>query len=53
MGRAALRARIVVDGGPIDLLTCHLKSKLLSFPPGLGGGSRFDTRDGERARYGV
>ena len=45
MGRGGLAAR--VDG--IDLVTCHLKSKLLSFP-----GGRFNPRDeGERARYGA
>jgi endonuclease/exonuclease/phosphatase family metal-dependent hydrolase len=54
MGRAALRARIHVGGQPIDLITCHLKSKLLTFPPGPSGRPRFDTDDeGERARYAV
>jgi predicted extracellular nuclease len=49
-GRPALGARIDLAGTPVDILTCHLKSKLLSFPPG----PRFDTQDeGERARYGV
>lgn len=53
-GRAALRARIEVSGRPIDLITCHLKSKLLSFPPGPSGQPRFDTTDeGERARFAV
>jgi endonuclease/exonuclease/phosphatase family metal-dependent hydrolase len=52
MGRAALRARIDIGGQPIDLITCHLKSKLLSFPPGRSGKPRFDPRDeGERARF--
>jgi predicted extracellular nuclease len=52
MGRAALRARIEVGSTTIDMITCHLKSKLLSFPPGPHGATRFDTRDeGERARY--
>lgn len=47
MGRGALRARIDVDGTTVDLITAHLKSKLLSFPNG-----RFSPRDeGERARY--
>jgi len=46
MGRPALRARVQVDGGPVDLVNCHLKSKLVSFP-----GGRFATRDEEeRAR---
>jgi predicted extracellular nuclease len=52
MGRAALRVRVEVAGTTIDIVTCHLKSKLLSFPPGPNGKTRFDTRDeGERARY--
>ena len=47
MGRGALRVRIDVDGSAVDLITTHLKSKLLSFPNG-----RFNPRDeGERARY--
>jgi endonuclease/exonuclease/phosphatase family metal-dependent hydrolase len=49
MGRPALRARVQVAGRPVDLLTCHLKSKLLTFP-----GGRFSTSDEhERARFGV
>ncbi len=47
MGRGALRARVNADGEDLDLVTCHLKSKLLSFP-----GQRFSPRDeAERARY--
>lgn len=43
MGRGALRVRV----RNIDLVTCHLKSKLLTFP-----GDRFQPRDeGERARF--
>jgi endonuclease/exonuclease/phosphatase family metal-dependent hydrolase len=43
--RGVLRARM----GAVDLVTCHLKSKLLRFP-----GDRFSPRDeGERARYGA
>ena len=54
MGRAALRARIQVGGQPLDLITCHLKSKLLTFAPGPDGRPRFDPRDeGERARVAV
>jgi predicted extracellular nuclease len=54
MGRAALRARVAVGGTPIDLITCHLKSKLLTFPPGPDGRPRFHPRDeGERARAAV
>jgi len=45
MGRGALRFRV----RDVDLVTCHLKSKLLSFP-----GGRFSPRDeGERARFGA
>jgi endonuclease/exonuclease/phosphatase family metal-dependent hydrolase len=45
MGRGALRVR----AGALDLVTCHLKSKLLTFP-----GGRFTPRDeGERARFGA
>ena len=45
MGRPALRARV----GDVDVVSVHLKSKLLGFP-----GGRFDPRDeGERARYAV
>jgi endonuclease/exonuclease/phosphatase family metal-dependent hydrolase len=45
MGRGGLAIRT----GGVDLVTCHLKSKLLSFP-----GGRFNPRDeGERARYGA
>ena len=46
--RGALRVRVTADGHDLDLVACHLKSKLLSFP-----GGRFDTDDeGERARFG-
>ncbi len=49
MGRGALHIHVVADGRPIDLVTCHLKSKLLTFP-----GGRFSPRDeGERARFAV
>jgi predicted extracellular nuclease len=45
MGRGGLGVRV----GGIEFVTCHLKSKLLSFP-----GGRFNPRDeGERARYGA
>ena len=45
MPRGALRVRT----GELELVSCHLKSKLLSFP-----GGRFTPRDeGERARYGA
>ena len=46
MGRGALRVRVEAATGPLDVLTAHLKSKLLSYP-----GGRFSPRDeGERAR---
>lgn len=49
MGRPALRARISIKGSTIDLLSAHLKSKLLSYPAG-----RFAPRnEGERARFSV
>jgi|APTNR8051073442_1049403.scaffolds.fasta_scaffold01132_8 endonuclease/exonuclease/phosphatase family metal-dependent hydrolase len=43
MGRGALRVRIGIDGRTVDLITVHLKSKLLSFPSREGG--RFQPRD--------
>jgi endonuclease/exonuclease/phosphatase family metal-dependent hydrolase len=47
MGRPALRVRVHLGGRALDLICCHLKSKLLSFP-----GGRFSTNDeGERARF--
>ena len=47
MGRGALRVRVRSGGRDIDLVNCHLKSKLLTFP-----GGRFNPRDeGERARF--
>jgi endonuclease/exonuclease/phosphatase family metal-dependent hydrolase len=47
MGRGALKVRVRAGGRAIDLVTCHLKSKLLSYPDG-----RLNPRDeGERARY--
>ncbi|MFF2052220.1 endonuclease/exonuclease/phosphatase family protein [Leifsonia sp. NPDC058194] len=47
MGRGALRVRIATSAGDVDLVSVHLKSKLLSFP-----GGRFEPHDeDERARY--
>jgi endonuclease/exonuclease/phosphatase family metal-dependent hydrolase len=47
MGRGALRVRIAFDGLDVDLVTAHLKSKLLRF-----ASDRFSPRDeDERARY--
>ncbi|MBP2706103.1 hypothetical protein JOL79_20040 [Microbispora sp. RL4-1S] len=52
MGRGAMAVRVTEpDGRTIDLIVAHLKSKLLSFPPGPTGRPRFQPRDeGERAR---
>jgi hypothetical protein len=45
MGRPALVARITTPGGvAVGLVTCHLKSKLLTFPGGAFSRSR--TRNG-------
>ena len=49
LGRPGLRARIRAAGRTIDLVSVHLKSKLLTFP-----GGRFTPRDeDERTRYSV
>jgi endonuclease/exonuclease/phosphatase family metal-dependent hydrolase len=49
LGRPALKARVRVDGVDVDVVSVHLKSKLLSYPNG-----RFNPHDeGERARYAV
>lgn len=49
MGRPALHARVRRDNRSVDIISTHLKSKLLSYP-----GGRFSPRDeGERARYAV
>ncbi len=48
-GRGLLRIRVEPEGRPVDLVTGHLKSKLLSYAAG-----RFEPRDeDERARYGA
>jgi endonuclease/exonuclease/phosphatase family metal-dependent hydrolase len=47
VGRAMLIGQIQADGHTVSLVTCHLKSKLLTFP-----GGRFSTSDeAERARF--
>ena len=47
LGRPAFRVRFRADGTSIDVVSVHLKSKLLTFPSG-----RFLPRDeGERARF--
>jgi endonuclease/exonuclease/phosphatase family metal-dependent hydrolase len=43
MSRGALRIRLTKDGLTVDLMTAHLKSKLLSFPR--PGGSSFTPHD--------
>ena len=49
MGRPALRVQVSLDAVSVDVVSVHLKSKLLSFP-----GGRFAPRDeDERARYAV
>lgn len=49
MGRGALRIRVTKNALTVDLITAHLKSKLLTFPR--PGGSSFTPRDeGERAQ---
>jgi hypothetical protein len=49
MGRPALHARVDAAGTTVEVVCCHLKSKLLTFP-----GGRFSTSDeDERARYAV
>ena len=49
MGRPALHAQVQVGDRTIDVITTHLKSKLLTFP-----GGKFSTRDeGLRARFGA
>lgn len=50
MGRGALRVRVTKDDVTVDMITAHLKSKLLTFR-GPRGGTRFETDDEtERAR---
>jgi endonuclease/exonuclease/phosphatase family metal-dependent hydrolase len=53
MSRGALAARVEpVPGEQLTLVSVHLKSKLLSFPPNPDGTPRFNARnEGERARY--
>ncbi|WP_345605046.1 DNA-processing protein DprA [Pseudonocardia adelaidensis] len=47
VGRAVLIGQVQAGGHTVSLVTCHLKSKLLTFP-----GGRFSTSDdAERARF--
>lgn len=48
MGRPALRVGVELESVTVDVISCHLKSKLLSFP---GGFSPED--EDQRARYAV
>lgn len=49
MARPALRVRVDAGNTSIDVVSCHLKSKLLSFP-----GGRFNPKDeDERVRFAV
>jgi endonuclease/exonuclease/phosphatase family metal-dependent hydrolase len=51
MSRGALRIRVTKQGLTLDLITAHLKSKLLTFPR--PGGSSFEPRDEtERSQIG-
>ncbi len=51
--RGVLAARVESGGREVTVVTCHLKSKLISYPPSRQGGpTRFAPRDeGERFRY--
>ncbi|MEN3280521.1 MAG: hypothetical protein V7607_1661 [Solirubrobacteraceae bacterium] len=54
MGRGALRVRVTHDGTAVDLVCCHLKSKLLSFPGATPGTTSFAPKnEDQRARYGA
>jgi endonuclease/exonuclease/phosphatase family metal-dependent hydrolase len=47
MGRGALRMAVQTTAGQLDVVTCHLKSKLITYP-----GGRFQPVDeGQQARY--
>lgn len=49
MGRGALQCTVRANNRDVRLISCHLKSKLLTFP-----GGRFNARDeDERARFGA
>lgn len=49
MGRGALRVTVQVGGATVHVITCHLKSKLLTFP----GGFFSTTDENLRARVGA
>lgn len=50
MGRGALRIRVTKDGLTVDLMTAHLKSKLLTFPRPGGTSSHTPRDEKERAQ---
>jgi len=51
LSRGALHVRVTKQGQTVDVITAHLKSKLLTFPR--PGGSSFEPRDeNERAQVG-
>jgi endonuclease/exonuclease/phosphatase family metal-dependent hydrolase len=50
LGRGALRVRVAKEGLTVDLITAHLKSKLLSFPRPGGETSFFPRDEEERAQ---
>jgi endonuclease/exonuclease/phosphatase family metal-dependent hydrolase len=52
MGRGALRIQVNVAGVTVDLLTVHLKSKLLTFPRPAGGSPFVPRDENERAQVG-
>ncbi|OXM68635.1 endonuclease/exonuclease/phosphatase family protein [Amycolatopsis vastitatis] len=49
LGRGALTVTAQLEGGSVTLITCHLKSKLLTYPEN----RFFPHGEGERARYGA
>ena len=49
MGRGALQITVTANTRDLRLVTCHLKSKLLSYP----GGRFFPRSEDERARFGA
>ncbi len=49
MGRGALQITVTANKRDLRLVTCHLKSKLLSYP----GGRFFPLSEDERARFGA
>src|SRR5205814_10112849 len=53
-GRGALAVAVEpVPGHPVTVVSCHLKSKLLSYPAAPGKSRFFPHDEGERARFGA